>query len=97
MSISRVFPLLVKSQNGILSQASRLLSTASQSKQVIVEVNDKTGIAIVSLNRPPVNSLTLEFLNEIAETLDDLERNKSKGMILTSVSFYKWICKLMSL
>lgn len=95
MSISRVFPLLFKSQNGILSQASRSLLTAGQDKQVIVEVNDKTGIAIVSLNRPPVNSLSLEFFKEIAETLDDLEKNKSKGMILTSVSSHKLMSKLM--
>lgn len=95
MSISRVFPSLFKSQNGILSQASRSLSTAGQDKQVIVEVNDKTGIAIVSLNRPPVNSLSLEFFKEIAETLDDLEKNKSKGMILTSVRSHKLMSKLM--
>lgn len=52
---------------------------------VNVDVNDKTGIAVVTLNRPPVNSLNLELLTDFSNTLDDLESNKSKGMILTSV------------
>lgn len=55
---------------------------------VNVDMNDKTGIAVVTLNRPPVNSLNLELLQEISKTLDDLESNKSKGMILTSVGYY---------
>lgn len=59
--------------------------SSGATKLVEVDVNDKTGIAIVTLNRPPVNSLNLELLTDIASTLDDLESNKSKGMILTSV------------
>lgn len=42
-------------------------------------------IQAVTLNRPPVNSLNLELLQDISSTLDDLESNKSRGMILTSV------------
>lgn len=53
---------------------------------VQVEVNDKTGFSIVTLNRPPVNSLNLELLSAISKTLDDLANNRSRGMILTSVS-----------
>ncbi|KAG8286943.1 dodecenoyl-CoA isomerase [Homalodisca vitripennis] len=49
-----------------------------------VEVNSKTGVAVVSLNRPPVNGLNLELLQTLSQTLDDLEKNKSRGMILTS-------------
>jgi len=56
------------------------------SNLVNVDMNEKTGIAVVTLNRPPVNSLNLEMLREIANTLDALESNKSKGMILTSSS-----------
>lgn len=55
---------------------------------VNVDINDKTGIAVVTLNRPPVNSLNLELLQDISKTLDDLESNKSKGMILTSVGYF---------
>ncbi|XP_058820011.1 enoyl-CoA delta isomerase 1, mitochondrial-like [Topomyia yanbarensis] len=55
-------------------------------KLVITEVDDKTGYATVTLNRPPVNSLNLELLTAISETLDDLQNNKSRGIILTSSS-----------
>lgn len=63
----------------------RFCSSAAD-KLVITEVDDKTGYATVTLNRPPVNSLNLELLTAISETLDDLQNNKSRGMILTSSS-----------
>lgn len=63
----------------------RFCSSASD-KLVLTEVDDKTGYATVTLNRPPVNSLNLELLKAISETLDDLQNNKSRGMILTSSS-----------
>lgn len=62
------------------------LCSSSADKLVITEVDDKTGYATVTLNRPPVNSLNLELLTAISETLDDLQNNKSRGMILTSSS-----------
>ena len=65
----------------------RCQSTAPAKDLVLVDVNDKTGYATVTLNRPPVNSLNLELLQAISKTLDDLQNNKSRGMILTSVSF----------
>lgn len=44
------------------------------------------GIAVLKMRRPPVNSLTLEFLQEINQALVTLEQDKScKGLILTSV------------
>jgi len=66
----------------------RCLSYDSPGATSLVNVNidDKTGIAVVTLNRPPVNSLNLELLTDISTTLDDLESNKSKGLILTSSS-----------
>ena len=46
------------------------------------------GIATMKLNRPPVNSLNLEFLTYILITLEKLENNKQcRGLILTSVSY----------
>jgi Delta3-Delta2-enoyl-CoA isomerase len=60
-------------------------STASKDL-VLVDVNDKTGYATVTLNKPPVNSLNLELLSAFSQTLDALQNNKSRGMILTSVS-----------
>lgn len=44
-------------------------------------------MATVVLNRKPVNSFSLEFLEEINTTFSDLENNRDiRGMILTSVS-----------
>jgi hypothetical protein len=50
-----------------------------------LQVNDKTGVATVTLNRPPVNSLNLELLTELSNTLTELEKNKCRGLMLTSV------------
>lgn len=68
----------------VLRQTCRLFS--SQQKLVNMEVNDKTGIATVTMNRSPVNSLSLELLQDLSEALDEVQNNRSKGMILTSVS-----------
>lgn len=43
------------------------------------------GIATVVLNKPPVNSLNYEFLDEIKTQLNQLQNDKAQGMILTSV------------
>jgi enoyl-CoA hydratase/carnithine racemase len=40
----------------------------------------------VTLQRLPVNSLNLELLQELCAVFDALEKDKSRGMILTSVS-----------
>lgn len=37
------------------------------------------------MNKPPVNSLNLEFLDEINTQLCKLQKDKIRGMILTSV------------
>lgn len=47
---------------------------------------DNDGIATLTMNRPPVNSLNLELLQEIGKSLDEVSKTKAKGMILTSVS-----------
>ena len=40
------------------------------------------------MNKPPVNSMSLEFLTEMSICLDKLEtERKADGLILTSVSF----------
>lgn len=60
---------------------------------VAIEVNDKTGFATLSLNQPPVNSLNLNLFTALINALDELEKNKSRGVILSSVSstFRKFI------
>lgn len=58
----------------------------SSSKLCLVEVNDKSGVATLTLNRPPVNGLNVELLACLKESLCSLENNKSRGIILTSVT-----------
>ncbi|OWR55712.1 enoyl-CoA isomerase, partial [Danaus plexippus plexippus] len=45
---------------------------------------DSDGVAILNLQRPPVNSFNLDFLKEMSHTLDFVEKNKITAMILTS-------------
>lgn len=66
-------------------QTSRCMS-ASSGPLVDVKVNDDTGVATVTLQRLPVNSLNLDFLQSISKTLDELTANKANGVILTSAS-----------
>ncbi|EDW28453.1 GL18943 [Drosophila persimilis] len=64
------------------SGPSRLMSTAT--KLTTVEVNDKTGIATLTMCRAPVNGLNLELLKDLKTSIDEIESNKSRGLILTS-------------
>lgn len=44
------------------------------------------GVALMSMQSPPVNSLSLEFLTELCVAVEKLEMDKScRGVILTSV------------
>ncbi|XP_015116527.1 enoyl-CoA delta isomerase 1, mitochondrial [Diachasma alloeum] len=61
---------------------SRLYS--SNSKFLDVTQNEKTGVSTISLNRAPVNSLNLDILRELKESLEKLKKDGSKGLILTS-------------
>ncbi|ELU16502.1 hypothetical protein CAPTEDRAFT_218894 [Capitella teleta] len=64
----------------------RYFSSAENSR-VLVNLNDKTGVATMQLNRPPVNSLNLEVLTDMTIALDKLQTEKDcRGMILTSSS-----------
>lgn len=72
--------LLTKCQ--LVSQ--RSLSSAIQ-PLVICDKNPDNGIVTVSLNQPPVNSMGLEFMQEIIKTLEIVEED-SKGLILTSAN-----------
>lgn len=63
--------------------------SSSQDKQndlVLLNVNDKTGIATMTMNSMPVNSLSLELLTAMSKSFDELNKNNCRGMILSSVS-----------
>ncbi|XP_054831623.1 enoyl-CoA delta isomerase 1, mitochondrial [Eublepharis macularius] len=52
---------------------------------VLVELEESTGVAVMKLKNPPVNSLTLELLTEFSISLEKLENDKAcRGVILTS-------------
>ncbi|CAO2642156.1 Enoyl-CoA delta isomerase 1, mitochondrial [Lemmus lemmus] len=54
-------------------------------KRVLVEAEDKAGVAVMKFKNPPVNSLSLEFLTEFVISLEKLENDKTfRGVILTS-------------
>uniref|UniRef100_V9KWV0 Enoyl-CoA delta isomerase 1, mitochondrial n=1 Tax=Callorhinchus milii TaxID=7868 RepID=V9KWV0_CALMI len=50
-----------------------------------VEMDNSTGVAVIKMNSPPVNSLSLEFLTEFAINMEKLEMDRGcRGAILTS-------------
>ena len=52
----------------------------------LVNVEKQGNIAILELNREPVNSFSLDFLQEINAELDKVEVDQDcKGLIVTSV------------
>ncbi|KAK4016545.1 hypothetical protein OUZ56_031502 [Daphnia magna] len=58
------------------------LNSASLSS--LVRLEEKQGYAVVAMHKPPVNSLSLEMIQALSESLSELEKNKCKGFILTS-------------
>lgn len=77
----------------IARYSSRILPACRpMSSAPLVDVTDSDGIAVVTLQRLPVNSLNLELLQALKKALDDVENNKPRGMILTSVSIYEIRC-----
>lgn len=52
----------------------------------LVNVNKQGKVAVLELNRKPVNSFSLDFLQEINAELDKLETDHDcQGLIITSV------------
>ena len=77
----------IATSKSIKSQSSTTTTTGDvdYSQLILIDVNDKNGYATLTLNRPPVNSFNLELLTTFSRALDEVEKNNSKGMILTSV------------
>lgn len=63
----------------------RAYSGAASKDLVNVAVNEKSGVATLTLQRLPVNSLNLEFIQAINQSLTELSKSKCRGVILTSV------------
>lgn len=62
----------------------RMLSSETPSKLVSLSVNDKTGIAKVTMNNIPVNALSTPLMKELLVTLEEVKKNNCRGMIITS-------------
>lgn len=60
-----------------------LRSFSTEAKLTSLTV-DKSGFATLTFQKPPVNSLNLEFLEEISSRLEECNKNKSRGLIITS-------------
>ncbi|XP_062999278.1 enoyl-CoA delta isomerase 1, mitochondrial isoform X2 [Elgaria multicarinata webbii] len=55
--------------------------------KILVELDESTGVAVMKMKSPPVNSLSLELLTEFSIGLEKLENNKAcRGLILTSAA-----------
>lgn len=58
---------------------------AFTNKNMAVELDTNTGVAVIKMQKPPVNSLSLEFLTEFAISMEKLEMDREcRGVILTS-------------
>jgi len=73
-------------RSSFFSPSRNVFSVRHQSQAaalVDVKSND-AGYAVVSMQKAPVNSLSLELIQSISNTLTELEKDKCKGFILTS-------------
>lgn len=67
----------------------RPLIRGMSSNESFVDLSiDREGIALITMKRPPVNSLNLELIQEISNAVDAVQNNQCKGLVLTSVSAY---------
>ncbi|XP_075686556.1 enoyl-CoA delta isomerase 1, mitochondrial isoform X2 [Rhinoderma darwinii] len=53
--------------------------------KILVELDESTGVAVIKMKSPPVNSLSLDVLTELSISLEKLEIDRGcRGIILTS-------------
>lgn len=74
-----------------MSSGGRHVTAASQRRtnstgpKVKVDFNQSTGVAVLHMQSPPVNSLSLDFLTEFCIAVEKLEMDRScRGLIITS-------------
>ncbi|KAH8255300.1 hypothetical protein KR038_000638 [Drosophila bunnanda] len=78
-TVGRMKPIL----SGVQSLRSQAKGS-SLTKLTTIDVDDKSGIATLSMNLAPVNTLTMELMHDLIESINQIESNKSRGLILTS-------------
>ncbi|KAM9392636.1 enoyl-CoA delta isomerase 1, mitochondrial [Pholidichthys leucotaenia] len=58
---------------------------SSTSQKIKVDFDQSSGVAVLHMQSPPVNSLSLDFLTELCINVEKLEMDKScRGLIITS-------------
>ncbi|KAM4026175.1 enoyl-CoA delta isomerase 1, mitochondrial [Anomaloglossus baeobatrachus] len=58
---------------------------AFSNEKILVELDESTGVAVMKMKNPPVNSLSLDVLTEFSISLEKLEIDRGcRGVILTS-------------
>ncbi|XP_013408533.1 enoyl-CoA delta isomerase 1, mitochondrial isoform X2 [Lingula anatina] len=63
----------------------RFLSSVTERDGLQVSHNSNTGVVTLSMNKPPVNSLNLEFLQSMHKTLGEIQDDQDcRAVILTS-------------
>lgn len=75
-----------KSYGALLVMRTFVRLESSVASLVDVKMNESHGYAVVAMQKPPVNSLNLEMIQSLSQALAELEKNKCKGLILTSNS-----------
>lgn len=86
MNFSRLIKNCSIPSRWLLANNIRYQSSSAAQKLIEVDINETTGVSVVSLCRKPVNSLSLELFKDFCGVMDDLEREKVRGMVLKSVS-----------
>ena len=61
-------------------QTSRRFSTSPASLSHVSVTTDDQGIATVSMNKAPVNSLNTELIQELAQAVTDTEKKAKVGL-----------------
>lgn len=75
----------------MIQMMSRWLSSSRtlQEPMIYTQYSPCGQIATVEFNRPPVNSFSMQFMEEIIRTLENIEKNNGcRGIIFTSVSHH---------
>jgi len=77
---------IIQASKCIKGSKNTFSTTSSVQNLVEINVDDKSGYATLTMNKPPVNSLNLELLEGLSNALDQMVDNRSRGVILTSSS-----------
>ena len=75
------------SKRFVLANVGRTMANFSSEGLVLVEKDPENHTAVVTMNRPPVNSLNLELLLELRQAIDGLDEDPNMhGFVLASSS-----------